>query len=104
MPCRDGGPTEGEIASTLRYQNRFLEAVLCGILSTSFDLDLVDWKEAGVSQKEVVKWWKRHRAQDVLRRKREREYKVAQLADKIRLREQLERDILEMSRDLGDPS
>ena len=77
MPCRDGGydtPAK-ETRNGLTIDQ--LEAALCGIFTVleiadrSFDLDDVDWKEAGVSRKSVEAWWKRHKKEDAARLARE---------------------------------
>jgi hypothetical protein len=57
------------------------EAVLCGILTAADKgiligrsdslLDVVDWREAGVDRKLVDSWWKKHKREDELRRKKE---------------------------------
>lgn len=102
MPCRDGGPGEAETLRELSSENRFLEATLCGILSAGFDLDHVNWKEAGVSQQDVLKWWKKHQAADERRKQRERENKLAELERKKALRDLLEREIRDLNEKFGD--
>lgn len=57
------------------------EAALCGIFtvleasasgqSLDYLLGYVDWKEAGVQRRVVETWWRKHKAEDDARRRRE---------------------------------
>lgn len=92
MPCGDEWPEPNYEAQNLREQVRFLEASLCSVLSvlegkkglvrnTEELLSKVDYKEAGISRKELERWWAQHKEAD--RRRRERE--ARQLAEKQRV-------------------
>lgn len=77
MPCHDGGvpypPTEKE---KLDAQT---PAMLCAILSALTDaqinstLDVVEWREAGVTKTEAKRWWKLHKEEDAERKRFEAE-------------------------------
>jgi len=77
MPCRDAGPDWDDRVDYRDNKIEQLEAALCGILATNTDpvfnlLDLVDWKEAGVSRKWVEEWYEKHKKADDARRAREK--------------------------------
>jgi hypothetical protein len=76
MPCRD---EYAEAASRLAYSKRCtaIEAMLCAFVTALSEkkslhqtsvltevLDVIDWKEAGVTRKEFNKWWDEHLRQD----------------------------------------
>jgi len=85
MPCYDGGPSYPERPRTYNgLTSEQLEAALCAVLtmieadadssggySLAAWLSAVDWKEAGVTRKQVTDWWKAHKAADRARRERE---------------------------------
>lgn len=77
MPCNsgyDGGASLGDI-SRLERENRKLAAILCGVIRAvapepfqqSLVFASVDWKEAGVSHDDAIKWWMEHFAKDAER-------------------------------------
>jgi len=51
-----------------------LEAVLCGVLTTvgAEVFDYVNWKEVGVPKDFAENWWKAHQKKDAKRRKKEK--------------------------------
>jgi len=86
MPCRDdrddssygNASSYGEREINRRFkEGELTKAVLCAVLTTlerdgvlpfnpnSFG---IDWKEAGVTQKEAAAWWKKHKEKDAVRR------------------------------------
>ena len=84
MPCRTDGwdePVKPRKETRHGMDIADFEAVLCGILTAASEgilvgrvdglMDVVDWKEAGVSRKTVEAWWKRHQKEDADRRARE---------------------------------
>lgn len=99
MPCSDGG---GPTDYTEGYQEkiRLLSTTLCGIFTLLEKegkleeiLDLLDWKEMGISIAEVIDWWNKHQDEDNRRKQREKEarkQKKKQLTSEIsRLQKQL---------------
>jgi hypothetical protein len=81
MPCRDfyddhpSAYYESEV-SGLRRQVSFAESVLCQTLAAlekavGNPLDLIDYREAGVTRSELEKWWKNHKALDAKHRAEE---------------------------------
>jgi len=86
MPCRDPW-MDDEIAREEDRKCEMFEATLCGIFTYFEDrppvsdpprnivhlFEKLDFEEMGVSRREVIKWWKEHRAIDEERRKREAE-------------------------------
>jgi hypothetical protein len=77
MPCRTEETYE-ERAERRRKTVDVPIAFLCGLLTVLENEDVVDlwlreidWKEAGITKKEALEWWKEHKAEDELRRKRE---------------------------------
>jgi hypothetical protein len=78
MPCNDG-PTAADYASANASDAirkvRFLEALLCGLIKASgggemYDHNMrvlfskIDWKAAGVTEREAINWWKNHLEED----------------------------------------
>jgi len=81
MPCRDEY-ADREMELKEAKKAAMIEASLCGILrvlDVPYDkekiLELVDWKEAGVTRKEFETWWMGHRRKDQLRKMAEEEAK-----------------------------
>ena len=81
MPCRDG--MEDFRRSEEYAERALIRAALCAVL-TALEresggdlyenvLSFIDWKEAGVTEKEFRKWWKDHKMEDAERRAYERE-------------------------------
>lgn len=70
MPCpSDGYPPSRE---EVLFSN-VVAAALCGILAVDTEvLDLVDWKEAGVTKGEVLEWWGLHRVRGAERKAQEK--------------------------------
>ena len=76
MPCTDGGPTMVELEKLQK-----VEAMLCAVLNVlenEYHLpilkdvsDKIDYKEAGISKKELTRWYEDHKEQDRERRKRQ---------------------------------
>jgi hypothetical protein len=80
MPCRTDDDPGRDYSYELRQQNEMLKASLCAVLTTlenyGFNIFLpndntVNWKEAGVSMKELKTWWEVHKEIDKQRRERE---------------------------------
>jgi hypothetical protein len=77
MPCNDGGvpypPSEKEVL------DRKAVNILCGLLSlmtgaqVNHLFDKVNWREAGVSRAEAMRWWKLHKLEDEERKRIEHE-------------------------------
>lgn len=103
MPCRDyydDHPDEYFRKVTepaLKEQIAFAESALCLTLNTleqvllgikqDFDstvktnpLDILEFEEAGITRKELDRWWKRHKALDKKHREEERLKKVKAFA------------------------
>lgn len=85
MPCYDGGQRD-EDERQVRQDAHEMKAILCGLLTvldrksqTDNVLDLVDWKEVGVSRKKVHGWWMAHRAEDEMRLAKEADTKRKKL-------------------------
>lgn len=76
MPCRNWEHDE-HIHSQYRKKVRTLEAMLCGLATmidaSNLSFTRVDWKEAGVTREEFLKWWSNHQAEDRQRKQREQE-------------------------------
>jgi hypothetical protein len=78
MPCRDEWASEQEIRADYK-ELRLVQAGLCAVLSyldshqMAFPIMLqsINWKEAGISEKEFVGWWEAHKVEDRMRRERE---------------------------------
>ena len=75
MPCRVDYDT---LSDEERGSPELLKAAMCAILTTltrqqtlAAVLKDTDWEEAGVSEEEVLGWWKRHQREDAARRIRE---------------------------------
>jgi hypothetical protein len=86
MPCRDPDyllPSEQEAINASRKKEEkklaFLEAALCAALrglecESGDEMYLhIDFKEAGIEQKELMDWYKVHKKKDAERLKREKE-------------------------------
>lgn len=83
MPCRvdDDFPTRYAKETRHGLTIADFEAVLCGVFTAAQDgvvtgyldglIDVIDWKEVGVSRKAVVWWWNSHKKEDEKRRERE---------------------------------
>ena len=84
MPCSDGGPSWEQVKAEERKvkeefeRKKNIEATLCGAFSLLSKLklkgnfiDLLDYKEMGVSKEWVSKWWKEHQEEDRQRIARE---------------------------------
>lgn len=90
MPCRTYEP-ENDVPRYNGLTAAELEAVLCGVFTVLTEMstsdsatspkinlianvfDAVDWDEAGVTRRDALGWWSRHRIADNARRARERE-------------------------------
>lgn len=88
MPCYDAGPIDRQPERFHGLTGHELEAALCALMTVLEDcstgdraplsanhiadaLDRVDWKEAGITRKQLTDWWKSHKAADKVRRDRE---------------------------------
>lgn len=103
MPCRDYYDDHPEAyfrnvtEPALKKQISFAESALCLTLNTmeqflkgiknEFDdevatnpLDILEFKEAGITRKELEDWWTQHKALDVAHRETERLKKVRSAA------------------------
>lgn len=93
MPCRYDGP---EVDHYAEYQKthaqhekviKTMTAMLCGVL-TSLEVDggfdrIVtgcDYKEMGVTKKELLDWWHEHQEEDKARKKREEDTRIRKAA------------------------
>lgn len=89
MPCRDPDyllPSELEAinASQKKEEKKlaFLEAALCAALrGLEYELGNrmylpIDFKEAGIEQKELMAWYKVHKKKDAERLEREKEQRI----------------------------
>jgi len=80
MPCRDW-TVEDEWRMKGAKEMSMLRASLCAVLTKmetnmpkkTFGqwMDAIDWKEAGVTKRELMTWWEEHKAADSRRRVRE---------------------------------
>jgi hypothetical protein len=89
MPCTYYTPEEErDIAhrehTKTAHQLKNIEAMLCGVLSClevdgGFDrvIDRLDYKEMGVTKKQVLDWWHDHQEQDKSRRETEERVRLA---------------------------
>lgn len=83
MPCRDW-TVEDEWRMRGSAEKAMLSASLCAILTllekdpAGFVLMLkkIDWKEAGVSKREFMRWWEDHKEKDAARQVREAKEKA----------------------------
>lgn len=87
MPCRsDGWETRPNFELAIAEERiEFLEAALCAVMTQRAN-DLggdpedvyagIDYNEAGITKKELKKWWEAHQAKDAERRARERQEKL----------------------------
>lgn len=70
MPCYDPRDSGCHTEYVDRKHNGLtgakLEAILCGVLTTHGEglLDTLDYKQIGVSEKQVRSWWKLHQMTD----------------------------------------
>ena len=81
MPCYDdrNSPNGGQIDDLIEQRNRAqnqvrkLEAMLCSVIraAPAMIFDVIDYKEAGVTRKELEGWWNEHRRKDEERKARE---------------------------------
>ena len=77
MPCRDW-TVEDEWRMKGSVEKAMLSASLCAILTLlekdpdgfALMLKKIKWKEAGVSKRELMRWWEDHKEKDVKRRER----------------------------------
>jgi len=77
MPCRDW--TVEDRYSEISKEKAMLRASLCALM-TALETDdaafgailkKIDWKEAGVTKRELLMWWEDHKEQDRVRKVRE---------------------------------
>lgn len=93
MPCRD--PFEEE--DRRRNENSFLTAALCATLTFLEDrfvnpFDYLDYKEAGITRRQLEGWWTEHKRQDELRRKREKEERERKRQERMKLYQELKKE------------
>lgn len=86
MPCRSDG-WEVSVNRENEKELQLLRAAVCAFMTAYADeYHKLDWKEAGIKQKELELWWEDHQEKDKARReqearmKREHEVKKAALA------------------------
>lgn len=84
MPCRDDyGPSVNDtVVDNSTYNDlQTASAGLCALLSQfesddpitlNYYLSNIDWKEAGITEKQFKSWWLKHKMLDAQRRERER--------------------------------
>jgi hypothetical protein len=78
MPCRDY-TIEDEWRDRLSSEMAMLRASLCAVLTvidtddTAFNafLKKINWREAGVTKRELMLWWEKHQEEDRVRKERE---------------------------------
>jgi|SanBayMetagenome_1026888.scaffolds.fasta_scaffold63463_2 hypothetical protein len=83
MPCRDD-MAEDMWRREAAEKAAMVEASLCAVITllekdpAGFALMLkqIDWKEAGVSKREFMRWWEDHKEIDAARRVREAKEKA----------------------------
>lgn len=87
MPCRTDYIDDHEFAA--RKEASLTKAALCAVLHAMFakgihpfEDPVIDWKEAGVTKKELRTWWINHLREDEVRK--EREAKEKQLKEEKR--------------------
>jgi len=82
MPCYDSGPsvTERILSKQQRVPNAdMLKAMLCAVMTLIEQergeslmrreiFDCIDYVEAGITKKEFMAWWKKHKSEDVARK------------------------------------
>lgn len=98
MPCRsDGWETRPNFELAIAEERiEFLEAALCAVM-TKRASDLggdpedvyagIDYNEAGITKKELKKWWEAHQAKDAERRAREERERQEKLEKQRKARE-----------------
>lgn len=89
MPCRSDWETPNTYElDRARERIEWLEAALCALMNKRAD-DLggdpedvyagIDYNEAGITKKELKKWWEEHQVKDAERRLREEQERQAKL-------------------------
>lgn len=78
MPCRTDTWEERVPGPSASKKLAMLEASCCMLMRylenfPGFEPTQLDFKEAGISKKEFIDWWKEHKAEDDARRKKEAE-------------------------------
>ena len=75
MPCFDGRTASPDYYDQLQTEKKriqWFEAALCATLTAlNSNYDALDFTEAGVQRKDLVKWHEAHKAKDAIRRERE---------------------------------
>lgn len=81
MPCNSGPYSDDDY--TYRKRIEKLEAMLCAlcrVVDIGDALKHIDWKQAGITEKEFRDWWQEHQRRDIARREgelaRERQAKL----------------------------
>lgn len=81
MPCNSGPYPDDDY--TYRKRIEKLEAMLCAlcrVVDIADALAHIDWKEAGITEKDFRDWWQEHQRRDIARREgelaRERQAKL----------------------------
>lgn len=82
MPCRDWSVEESH-TEKLKKERNMLRASMCAVLTAlegddatfAAVLKKIDWKEAGVTKRELLMWWEEHKESDKIRREREAKIK-----------------------------
>ena len=81
MPCYDSRDRDEPIEELMKINRRLdkVAGMLCMVLTTLEEeneighfKELFDYKGSGINREEFVKWWQEHKAEDCVRRERER--------------------------------
>ena len=81
MPCYDAGYTAKELRGFDQEKIKFLESCLCAVLTSigkqqsNIERKLlkdIDWEEAGISEADLIRWWRDHQYADSCRKELEK--------------------------------
>lgn len=69
MPCYDPRPSGPTNLDSLSTKEELAAALCCVLTNVGGDMiERMDWRESGVTKRQVRGWWKVHQREDKIRR------------------------------------